>query len=274
METSTIPLRIRDVYALGGPNEVKIKTEKTDSPTRAEEKPKVFDMPFKQVLENIFLQKPESGELLAIFTDTVRIQGCQESEHIKSFLTTGEFVPRLVQVNDPARIISAVEGSQTNHQIGEIQIGDCYGFGRKYQLQGINNSNDLCRHILALGRLSQQARRFGLASLMSMITMKLQVAWNSYPGLCQLEPLLGVVDMAFHDCHEGQDQLQVWLIQFIADTLDLIYYSYSDRFWEIMQGKGSLQRTIFEARSKMVQETPGKYTDPRVLLHSRGIGQV
>lgn len=274
IESSPVPLRLRDPFALGVPGETRLKVEDSNKVASVEER-RVFDLPLRQALENIFLQKPDSAELLAIFTDTVAIQGHRGSEQIQSFLTTGEFIPRLVQVNNPTRIMSAAEGNESACQADVVQVGDCHGFGRIYQLQGINNSDDLCQHILALGRLYQQARRFGLAALTSMIAMKLQVAWNSYPGLCQLEPLLAVVDMAFKDCPDNkQDHLQVWLINFIADTLDLIYYSYSDRFWEVMHGKSSLQRIIFETRSKIVQQTPDKYTDPRVLLRSRRIGQV
>ncbi|KAJ5155888.1 hypothetical protein N7492_008691 [Penicillium capsulatum] len=276
VESSLIDHQLRETFGtLKSSGEIQIKIEDGSIPLTEEEKDSVFDISLRQALENIFLEKPGSVELLAIFTDTVAVQKRPESQQIQSFLKTGEFVPRLVQVNHPSRILSGPDGKSSANEAKEAQVGDCYGFGRRYQLEGVNNSDDLCKHILALGRLYQQARRFGLGALTGMITLKLQVAWNSYPGLCQLEPLLGVVEMAFKDkISDTQDNLQAWLIKFVADILDLIYYSYSNQFWKVMNGNPPLQRILFEHRLKLVQVAPEKYTDPRVLLRMRGIGQI
>lgn len=259
----------------GASGTIRTKTEDDSQPEPDNERTGIFDLTLRDALEYIFLQKDEAADILAVFNDSVLVQNRPESEQIKSFITSGEFVPRIVQVNDPTRNTNAADGNEPSGDSADLQVGDRHGFGRRYQLQGINNSDDLGKHIISLGHLYRQARRFNLVALINMITLKLQVAWNSYPGLSQLEPLLEVVSMAFqNNSDDNKDQLQAWLISFMADTLDLIYFACSGRFWEVMQGNSALQRAVFAARSDIVAKNPEKYSDARVLIRSRGIDRV
>lgn len=113
-----------------------------------------------------------------------------------------------------------------------------------------------------------------LAALIGLIILKLQAAWNSYPGLHQLEPLLEVTSLVFSG--EGGpdgDDMQYWLVSFIADAKDLFLFECPARFWEVMCGNQTLMNAVFQLRNDAQRKDPDKYADSRVLIRSRGVDQ-
>ena len=247
----------------------KIETETDPDLVNKKEKSHVLNLDLRAALEHIFLRKNGAAEILDIFHHSVEIQSRPESEQIRSFFMSGEFAPCLVQVNNPAA--KAVDQSADAEPV-QREVGDYYGIGRQYQLEGIKDSEELCDQINFMGRLYVQARRFDMISLVKMITLKLQVAWNSYPGLSQCGALLEVTNLAFKDVSTGTyDHLQTWIINFVADTIDLFYYGCPERFWEIMHENPALHNAVFQLRKELLHKTPNKYADARVLVHSRGM---
>ncbi|KAJ5577685.1 uncharacterized protein N7459_006649 [Penicillium hispanicum] len=259
-----------------GEQKPKIEDELDVNPFNEKEKTSIFDLTMRMALEHIFLHKEEAVEILAVFHDMVEIQGRPEAEHIQSFLIHKEFSPRLVSLNAPfpTHTSNSKDNRPTDEEV-QYEVGDCYRMQRQWKLEAVGDSDNLQKQIISLGRLYLQARRFKMDDLIHLITRKLQAAWNSYPGLCQLEPLMDVTTMAFSDPSVVElDELQTWLINFIADTLDLFFYVCSEQFWAAMRENPALHHVVFRLRKEFLQENPNKYSDPRLLIQSRGINQL
>ncbi|KAJ5916615.1 hypothetical protein N7504_000630 [Penicillium tannophilum] len=212
---------------------------------------------------------PEAEEIQSLFNHIVQLPTQPAFTQIKSFYLNSEFNPRLVQVNTPADSDNRVAANQEVNP--EFEVGDINGLGRHWQLQDIRTSDDLCEAILSLGQLYTFARRLNMDELIRMITFKLQVAWNSYPGLCQLEPLLSIISMAYM---AEKDHLQEWIIKFIADVHDLMLLACSVKYQTVMREIPSLYNAVADLRMELVSKSPKKYLDQRCLLESRGIGQL
>jgi hypothetical protein len=213
------------------------------------------------MIEHILLEKESSQALLAILRDVSTIQE-PESGKLVSFLKSSEFSPQLLRISNTRQ--------STSGEVGEFEIGDCLGIHRQFQLHGVANSADLHEQIVQFGGLYYYARRLNLVDLVEKITFKLQAAWNSYPGLSQLEPLLDVTEMAFKDS-TWTDHLQDWLIKFIADTQDLIYYQCPQRYWAIMRERNDLYNSVTQMRSEYNRKNPDRYANPRDQIRQRGI---
>ncbi|KAJ6072021.1 hypothetical protein N7499_010035 [Penicillium canescens] len=230
---------------------------------------KTFDMSVRKAFQQIFLNTDESTLLLNAFRGIVTVQHQIEFDKIQSFLTEGEFSPRLIQLHKPP---SFAPMSAIPHQIGDQSC-----IGRTYHLEGISDTNDLEAAILSLGTLYQQARCFELADLIDLITFKLQVAWNSYPALFHLKPLLKITSLIFPDDHYDEnthDVLQHWMLHFFAETYDLFNYDCSDMFWSIMRANSGLLDAVIMLRSGLISENPRLYSDPQALIRSRGIAKL
>ncbi|KAJ5390405.1 uncharacterized protein N7496_001473 [Penicillium cataractarum] len=213
------------------------------------------------MIEHILLGKENSQGLLAVFRDISTVQE-PESGKLISFLKTQEFTPHLLRTS-LARQGNSGEGE-------EFEIGDCLGIHRQFQLHGVTNSTDLHEQIAQLGRLYSYARRLNMVDLVEKITFKLQAAWNSYPGLSQLESLLDVTAMAFKDS-TCTDHFQDWLVKFIADTLDLIFYQCPHRYWALMRGQPDLYNSVTRMRSELNRKIPERHANPRDQIRQRGI---
>lgn len=234
----------------------------------------VFSLNLRTALEHVFLKESDANDILAIFHDLVSIKNKPEFEQIRTWLMTREFKPRLVhlQVNDQA-IVSNNPQSQgsDNESTQDREIGDIRGIHRNRHLEAVNDSQALRHAILSLGRLYLSIRHFAMEGLVELITLKLQVAWNSYPGISQLGPILDVAAMAFSGGPAQNDALRTWFVAFIADTQDLYFYDCSPRFWEVMRSNAVLHDEVFQKRTEMHRDHPERYADVRDLLRSRGI---
>lgn len=213
------------------------------------------------MVQHILLKKENSEELLAIFRDVSTVEE-PELGKLMSFLKTQEFNPQLLKASFPRQ--------SNSKDVEEFEIGDCLGIDRQFQLHGVRNSADLHEEIVRLGKLYSYARRLNMVDLVEKITLKLQAAWNSYPGLSQLEPLLEVAAMVFRD-YIRRDLLQDWLIKFIADTLDLIYYQCPRRYWALMRDGPDFFSLVTQMRSEANRKNPERYANPRDQLRKRGI---
>lgn len=211
----------------------------------------------------------EAEEIQSFFNHLVQLPSQPAFTQIRSFHLNSEFKPRLVQVNTPADSDSRTASSP--EETPEFQVGDINGLGRHWQLQDIRTSDDLCEAILSLGQLYNFARRLNMDELIRMITFKLQVAWNSYPGLCQLEPLLSIISRVYM---AEKDHLQEWIVKFIADVHDLMLLACSVKYQTVMREIPSLYNAVSDLRMELVSKSPKKYVDQRCLLESRGIGQL
>jgi hypothetical protein len=76
--------------------------------------------------------------------------------------------------------------------------------------------------------------------------------------------------MAFKDS-TWTDHLQDWLIKFIADTQDLIYYQCPQRYWAIMRERNDLYNSVTQMRSEYNRKNPDRYANPRDQIRQRGI---
>ena len=175
-----------------------------------------------------------------------------------------EFEPRIVQ------ILNQSTESTSDTQSEEPQIGDITHLNRNYRLEGITDSKTLQQEIIALGTFYRYARRFNKPALVEKITTKLQIAWNSYPGLSQLDPILDVAKIAFQDGIEKIDVLQEWILMFIADTKDLFPVACNTKYWDVMRSFPVLMEAVNARRDELLRVDPGKYSDVRVLLRERG----
>ena len=89
-------------------------------------------------------------------------------------------------------------------------------------------------------------------------------------ALSWLEPLLDVATVAFKT-FTWTDHLQDWVIKFIADTLDLIYYHCPHRHWGLMRDLPDLYNSIARMRSESSRKNPERYANPRDQIRKRGI---
>lgn len=260
------------------------RVETSSDPATAERVPKIeddgkektdlFTLDLRSALGHVFLQEKDADDILAIFHDVVSIKKKPEFEHIRSWLTTHEFKPRLVQlqVNDQGIVSNNVPGQGSNDETCQgREIGDIKAIHRIYRMEAVSDSHDLRQTILSLGRLYLSIRHFAMEGLVEMIILKLQVAWNSYPGISQLVPILDVAAMAFSGGPARNDALRTWLVSFIADTQDLYFYECSPRFWEVMRSSRALYDEVFQRRTVLHRDQPERYSDVLALLRSRGI---
>ncbi|KAJ5760508.1 hypothetical protein N7520_007664 [Penicillium odoratum] len=218
---------------------------------------------------------PGAEEVKALFSHMIDFPSRPGFVQLRSFYLTQDFVPRLVQVNIPSDL-SNTSGSEGVEEFIDYQVGDIKGIGRHRQLQDIRCADDLCAVIVSLGNLYTYARRLNIEPMIRMITFKLQVAWNSYPGFYQLEYLLDVTSMVYRDGRltESEDELEEWIPKFIADTQDLMLLACSVKYQAVMRELPELYTAVSDLRVKLMSEFPGKYTDQRCLLESRGIDQI
>lgn len=249
------------------------KTE-DDAVSDDEKKSIILSLDLRSALEHVLLQGDDAHDILVMCRDLVSIQvrNKLEADKVRSWLKIREFVPRLVQLNDQElSSIASQSSAPSTESFGERSIGDVQGIHRKYHLEVVSDSKALGDIILSLGKLYHAVRHFALDGLVDLITRKLQVAWNSYPGISQLAPILEVTAMAFSGSPNKRDNLRTWLAAFIADTLDLHYYACSDKYWEVMRGNRSLHDEVCHRRNDLIQGHPERYADVRAMLRSRGI---
>lgn len=230
---------------------------------------KVLQLSLQASIRSWVVGNSEAEEIQSLFNRIVQLPSQPAFAQIKSFYLSSEFHPRLVQVNAPSESENCAAGGQ--EETREFEVGDINGLGRHWQLQDIRTSDDLCEEIISLGQLYTFARRLNMDELIRMITFKLQVAWNSYPGLCQLEPLLSVISMV--DMAE-KDHLQEWIVKFVADVHDLMLLACSVKYQTVMREIPSLYNAVSDLRMELISKSPKKYLDQRCLLESRGIGQL
>lgn len=236
-------------------------------------KPSLFEYSLRDCIEHIFHEGYHADEMLRIFEITLHIQNQPEFAQIQSWLRTKEFNPLLVQVHNPT--LSATVDGNLSHN-ASCEIGDIQNTQRKYHLANVSDAEELRGQILSLGRLYQQARNYELAKLIELIRHKLQAAWNFYPGLCQLQPVLEVTMMAFKATseHRKHDTLQKWLIEFLADTQDLFTYDCAEKWWGLMSELPDLFSEVSQVRTEMHRRQPARYEDLSSILYSRGINSI
>ncbi|KAJ5211950.1 uncharacterized protein N7498_003596 [Penicillium cinerascens] len=246
---------------------------KTEDSKDSSAKTSVFDLTLRSALQHVFLQEDDSSEVVEIFREVLQTQDQPEFLQIQSWLRSHEFAPLVVQVNNPP--LRAADGNASPN-VASRQIGDVMNIHRKYHLAAVSDSTDLQDKIISLGRLYTQARRYEMVQLIDLIRIKLQAAWNSYPGLAQLQPILQVTTMAFSREPVGykHDNLQKWLIEFIADAHDLFLYDCPSNFWAVMQELPELYSEISKIRTEIHTKSPQRYADIVSLMRSRGIEKV
>jgi hypothetical protein len=236
-------------------------------------KSSLFEYSLRDCIEHIFHEGCHADEMLRIFEATLQIQNEPEHAQIQSWLRTKEFNPLLVQVHNPT--LSATIDGNLSHDTSS-EIGDIQKSRRKYHLANVSDAEELRGQILSLGRLYLQARNYELTKLIELIRHKMQAAWNFYPGLCQLQPVLEVTMMAFkaRPEHREHDTLQKWLIEFLADTQDLFTYDCAEKWWGLMSELPDLFSEISQVRTEMHRRHPERYEDLSSLLYSRGINSI
>ncbi|KAJ6166892.1 hypothetical protein N7470_002339 [Penicillium chermesinum] len=247
--------------------DVSFKAEAT-AHSSAQQPSTVFTMNLMTVIESFILQKEVADEVFAIFEATVSLRE-PELGKLRSFLASKEFTPRLIQP-----IVTTREAQDDIEDIvfADTSIGDILRIGRSYELKDVADAEDLSVEIISLGNLYAQARRYNMRELIADITLKLQVAWNSYPGLSQLGFLLEVTSLAFEeDIQPPYNGLQEWLLNFMADAFDLFTYACSEPFWQVLHADDGLKEAVFTRRADNMKESPTRYIDIPALLRSRGI---
>lgn len=192
-----------------------------------------------------------------------------EFEPIHSFLATGEYNPRLVDLNE------AIKPGE-DHSI----VGDQFAFGRKFALENIKAPEELDAQVLRFGKAYLHAKVFNLPVLQGLTLWKLQAAWNSYPGLQQLGPILECARFLFEERKQfpglfgngtAWDPMQNWMVGFLADTIDFCFYRYSEQFWDTLRDNCALQAAVFKRRAENLAKNPGRYlpTDQLILARER-----
>ncbi|KAJ5240014.1 hypothetical protein N7468_004633 [Penicillium chermesinum] len=235
--------------------DVSFKAEAT-AHSSAQQPSTVFTMNLMTVIESFILQKEVADEVFAIFEATVSLRE-PELGKLRSFLASKEFTPRM---------------TLKTLFFADTSIGDILRIGRSYELKDVADAEDLSVEIISLGNLYAQARRYNMRELIADITLKLQVAWNSYPGLSQLGFLLEVTSLAFEeDIQPPYNGLQEWLLNFMADAFDLFTYACSEPFWQVLHADDGLKEAVFTRRADNMKESPTRYIDIPALLRSRGI---
>ena len=275
--TATRPLMQNQMAAPSITQSPQVKAEpkspKGKAPMHAMKKMRkcIYGVTVTELIGKILHESPEAEELSEIVSAVLEIRQKPEAAKIRSFDISGEFTPRVVQILTQS---STEPTTETTPQTQDTpQLGDVSGLHRNYRLEGINDSKALQDEILALGKLYKYARRLNKPALVKTITNKLQIAWNSYPGLCQLDPILDVTVIAFQDGFvlEKMDALQEWILKFIADTRDLFPVACNNKYWKVMSTFPALVDAINERRDDFVRQNPKKYSDVRVLLRERGV---
>lgn len=207
----------------------------------------------------------EDKEYSYIFHPGLYELPASEFEPIYSFLITGEFEPKLI---DRSKSISPENQSRI--------LGDQFGLGHKYSLAGIVCSEELDKQILRFGRIYMNAGLFGLDILQGLALWKIQIAWNSFPGLHQLVPILEVARIAAGKANDpgtgtglSHGPLYSWMVGFFADTMDLFFHSCPDHFWQVMGPNHGLQASVMRRRAEKLAKDPGRYLNLEEIIASR-----
>ncbi|KAJ5211218.1 hypothetical protein N7491_011038 [Penicillium cf. griseofulvum] len=240
----------------------------------------IFDLTVSHALKHVFLDQPEAAKIKDVFLNAATLESQPDYLQIREYLSDGEFPPRLITLKNSGfshpTPFPALDprGNTTIFRL----VGDQMGIGQNFKLKGVSNSLDLENTILVLGRVYLQARRFGLMDLVYRIAFKLQVAWNCYPELYQSKPLLEVAALAFAGRTEFDeadcDYLQAWLIHFISEASDLLTYNANEQFWSLLRAYPRLQEKVLNLRTLAHVHNPELYGNTRVLLESRGLGNL
>lgn len=254
-----------------------IKQEEGEGPEESQQKELVLAMNFRQVQHHFLLRDEYRSTIRRIFRHHLDVEDQPEAEQICMFLNSGHFNPRVVEVKDPVPFANNAGEENSNDEGQTRQIGDILRIGRKLQLQGIQlQGNDdikgLQKLILSLGRLYKQARIFDIKLLMENVIQKLQIAWNSYPGIYPLKPLIEVVRIVDPVHLAANDPFREWIVLFIAETIDLFQYEDGKKFWKVMNSYPLLRMEINDKRSEFLKNNPERYMDVQALLRSRGVG--
>lgn len=234
-------------------------------------------MTMRQALAQVLLERPETEDVLAFCRNLNAVQSRAEIVQLRDFQKEREFTPRLLQPDYlPSNMPKCVQISDEQGQKVPYLLGDKMHIGQRLRLEGVEDSAGLRDGVTILGALYDQARNFGIKDLIYCITYKLQVAWNSYMGVGQCLPFLGVATLAFKNDYirEASDFLQTWFISFLAETYDLFVNQCHDKLLTLLRANPKLQDAVLELRAKLLLRQPEVFSDTRALLRSRGIGQL
>jgi hypothetical protein len=242
---------------------------------QGQQKEHVLGMNFRQVLNHFLLRDNYASVIEAIFQHAVDVKNQPEAEQICMFLISGHFNPRVVEVKDPGPYANS---SSTSSDVREArEVGDILIIGRRLQLQGMqlkdtSDIKNLQKLILSLGRLYKQAQSFDIELLMISAIQKLQIAWNSYPGIYQLRPLLEVVRIVNPVHLAAGDRFREWIVPFMAETYMLFCYDCSKEFHDVMESYSLLRIAVYDRNKETLKSNPEKYGHIQALLQSRGLG--
>ncbi|KAJ5988952.1 hypothetical protein N7481_004162 [Penicillium waksmanii] len=253
-----------------------IKQEEVEGPEESQQKELVLGMNFRQVQNHFLLRDEYRSTIRRIFQHNLDVEDQPEAEQICMFVNSGHFNPRVVEVKDPVPFANNAGEENSNDESQTRQIGDILRIGRKLQLQGIqlqgkDDIKGLQKLILNLGRLYKQARIFDIKLLMVDIIQKLQIAWNSYPGIYQLQPLLEVIRIIDPVHLTAGDLFQEWIVAFIAETIDIFQYDDGKKFWKVMNSYPLLRMSVQDKRREVLKNNQERYMDVQALLWSRGV---
>lgn len=70
----------------------------------------------------------------------------------------------------------------------------------------------------------------------------------------------------------SQDLLQMWMVGFLADTMDFFICKFPEQFWQVMGANNALQVSVLRRRAEKLAKNPDKYINLEEVIASRERG--
>ncbi|CAG8354292.1 unnamed protein product [Penicillium salamii] len=227
------------------------------------------------------LQQVINDDVSRAFHQHLEFQKQPEFRDLRTWVTHEAYRPH-VQLSDPTEDPQDLpEYSVLKTASGETVIrvlGDILNLNQEYRLRGFRDPKTRQEGIASLGILYQHIKSLvtrdqKMQKLVSTIARKLQIAWNSYAGISQCQPLLNIAFVVFGDGynHERPDFIQQWFVTFFAQTFVFFYHDCHEKFLEFLRTHEAVQKQIFDLRAEFNRRQPIMNEDIRVLLRTRRI---
>ncbi|KAJ5330020.1 hypothetical protein N7452_010410 [Penicillium brevicompactum] len=219
------------------------------------------------------------------YNDLFKLRGKPAMDDLRTWLEDKVFRPSIETpepgVMDP-NLPQTLPMKDSNGVITHRVLGDRLGLGLTKRLLNFHDPQVLGEGMRSLTVLYSYAKVYAssvaeMSDLCREIAQKLQIAWNCYRGLEQCQYLIELAQVAFrpqYSISNSLDEVQGWLITFIAETTQLFAHACPGELNNFLRSRPMLYQEILDLKKEMCVRQPELFMDLRILLRSRGISDL
>lgn len=249
--------------------------------SRENSTPARLQMVQRQVLTMVSLSVQDIDH----YNDLFKLRGKPAMDDLRTWLEDKVFRPSIETpqpgVMDP-NLPQTLPMKDSNGVITHRVLGDRLGLGLSKRLLNFHDPQVLGEGMRSLTVLYSYAKVYAssvaeMSDLCREIAQKLQIAWNCYRGLEQCQYLIELAQVAFrpqYSISNSLDDVQGWLITFIAETTQLFAHACPGELNVFLRSRPMLYQEILDLKKEMCVRQPELFMDLRILLRSRGISDL